>query len=207
MTLPGHGWLGRRSDACPVDLALGRDRGPRRGRPAFRDRPGRRHAACSSLGSTERNCSIACRNGGQVRLGLLHQAPAAFGLELQLLPQRRELLDQVDDPETPAAAGHWPPGPSRNPAFHLSASTRAVFEPVAKPIENRLDLTGRSWRVCPREQHIDRRPDLAQPCLQIGGDRLKRGVLGLQPEELLAESTGRVAEGRIRRMNTHPGTG
>ena len=89
--------------------------------------------------------------GGDHRLGLLDQPPPALGLELQLVPQRRELLDEVDQAELgPVAAvvlagpcTAW--GPSGSRARGLGPG---LPQPSAEPVEDFLDVlqsAGRSW--------------------------------------------------------------
>ncbi len=63
-----------------------------------------------------------CRDRG---LGLLDQTPPALGLQLQLLPQRRELLDQIDEPEIPRWRGWLPVRARAEPLLGLGLEGRA----------------------------------------------------------------------------------
>ena len=129
-------------------------------------------------------------------LGLLEQAPPALGLELQLVPQRRELLDQIDQPELarrrprpasgprPVRAGRPRPRPGR---------LQPVAERRGGPRRPRSGC--RSWRVREVKQGGDREPGIPRAgARRSAARRLERVGRGLGLEELGLQPAGRVAQ-------------
>ena len=111
--------------SCSVDFALAAVEGFVEVGEGFRQRLARRPDGLGLLGLDGPELLDRlpqCRDRG---LGLLDQAPPALGLQLQLVPQRRELLDQIDDPEIPRRRLRLRVEPGLESVSGSSASMRA----------------------------------------------------------------------------------
>ena len=139
--------------------------------------------------------------GGNGAVGLLDQAPAALGLQLQLVPQRRELFDQIDQPEISRRL-HWVGARARLEIVRLVDLGACVFEPVAKPIENGFDVGlvvhGESAHESSRS--TGSRRSRSRACRSAVIDSNER-VLRLEPEKLFAQPVGRIAKRGVGRVD------
>ncbi len=91
----------RRDNSCLLDLVAAAIERLVEGRQSLGERLAGRPCRLFFLGCNRAKELDRLAKRRQQGLGLFLQAARALGLQLQLLPQRREFLDQVDEAEWP----------------------------------------------------------------------------------------------------------